>query len=187
MDYNRLNNGLNFFRDIKALYQMLKDVNVSVLEVNRIRRGEIDGIKLYNYQMKGYVLLTCILQIAFWGLFFFLYEMSSLVKEVKLYVIMVIYFVIMVIITFVLARIAFYTFKYYEDCYLTKEGIIFIPILFLRDKCAFSYMKEYSDGSKKVYIEVITAQGSHRESKWCFAVRERMDEAEEIISELKIK
>ncbi len=185
-----MNNGLQDFRgifsDLIETVRMMKSVDASVMEVNKIRLGKVDGIRLKNCYIKRYVVLGCVALLAMWGMCFLVMkiclELISLGSDQGIFLIVVMILTTLVG-TLILGRILLYTYRYMDECYLTEVGIVSIPILYMRHNSEFVLEKKYDSGSKKTYIKVIYTE-RNKESNWRFEVLEREEDVEAIIRNL---
>lgn len=182
-----MNNGLQDFRgmisDLTETVRMMKNVDASVVEVNKIRLGKADGIRLINCYVKRYVAVGCAALFAMWLMCFLVVklclELMSLGSD-KIHFLMAVMILTTLAGTFILGRILLYTYRYMDECYLTESGIVSIPILFMRHNSEFKLEKKYDGGSKKTYIKVIYTE-RNKDSNWRFEVLEREEDVEEII------
>ncbi len=169
--------------DLLEIIRFFRVVNLSVEKVNEIKRGKVDGIKLHNCRAKGDVLLICIVQIMLCVVFLWAYMEFAEYDIPKLHLILGIWFVVNLFFTVIIGRAAFYYYKYADECYLTENGIVSIPVLYTREDCKFIYSKRYESGIKKCTVEVDMWQRGKIISS-SFIVLEREDEAEEIVNKI---
>lgn len=186
-----MNNGAQDFRgifgDLIENVRMMKSVDDSVKEVNKIRLGKVDGIRLINCYVKRYVAVGCAALLAMWLMCFLVVklclELMSLGSD-KIHFLMAVMILTTLAGTLILGRILLYTYRYMDDCYFTENGIVSIPILFMRHNSKFELENKYDSGSKKTYIKVIYTE-RNKESNWRFEVLEREEDVETIIESFR--
>lgn len=186
-----MNNGLQDFRGILNYLienvRMMKRVDSSVMEVNKIRRGKVDGIRLNNCYIKRYVMVGCVLLLVMWRMCFLFmkvcFELISLGSNQGIFL-MAVMILTTLVVTLILGRILLYTYRYMDECYLTEDGIVSIPILFKQYNSKFRLEKNYDGGIAKTYIKVIYTE-RYKDSNWRFEVLEREKDVEEIIKKFR--
>lgn len=164
------------------------EIEKSIEIINKIKKGEIDAIRLKNTEKPIHLVVPAVCMVVLWFLFSLFYKLAELVWSLDEKVTVTVLFIVLLINNLLLLGYIFFVWKYGDECYLTENCIVRMFVLYSKEKSTFVLEKKNIKGRKVYYINGIHPEikrlgfGRHY-SYYRFQIMERFDEAEKWVEE----